>query len=108
MFYEEAMIDGALHWRGTPNGKWEPCRPARLNALIAELRAELTASPAQPSGFVLVPVEATEAMLEGIAQALDYPSVFMGGPSKLSRRKAELAYAAMIYAAPIEQESGND
>ena len=46
MFYEEAMIDGALHWRGTPNGKWEPCRPARLNAVIAELRA-------QPSGFVL-------------------------------------------------------
>lgn len=32
------MIDGALHWRGTPTGKWEPCRVARLNAVLVATR----------------------------------------------------------------------
>ena len=24
MYEEESIIDGVLHWRGSPNGEWEP------------------------------------------------------------------------------------
>ena len=30
MFYEEKMIDGVLHWRGTPTGDWQPVSPREL------------------------------------------------------------------------------
>lgn len=23
MYYEEKLIDGVLHWRGTPDGEWQ-------------------------------------------------------------------------------------
>lgn len=151
MFYEEAMIDGALHWRGTPNGKWEPCRPARLNALIAELRAEQAAtalqgsggevvdlivrdcceadrpdcddpdavcvrvdhlrqiverhlaSPAQPSGFVLVPVEPTAEMLRAGGCVEPPDSQWQ---NYIEAKGARLCWALMLTAAPapIEQE----
>lgn len=62
-------------------------------AIIAALRAA-------PEGFVLVPVEPTRGMVHGLASALDYPSVYMGGPSESSVRKAKRLYATIISARP--------
>lgn len=41
MYYEERIIDGVLHWRGTPTGAFKPCTPERLTQLLAESRAAL-------------------------------------------------------------------
>lgn len=38
MYYEEKLIDGVLHWRGTPDGEWQPMSPEKLTALVQELR----------------------------------------------------------------------
>ena len=38
MYYEERVIDGVLHWRGTPSGKWEAMSAERLTAALIEAR----------------------------------------------------------------------
>lgn len=43
MYYEEKVIDGVPHWRGTPTGKWVQCTPARLSFLLSEARTEQSA-----------------------------------------------------------------
>lgn len=52
MYYEEKLIDGILHWRGTPDGEWQIVPPAEklaeraadanlaFGAPLAELRAQ--------------------------------------------------------------------
>lgn len=30
MYYEEQVIDGILHWRSTPDGKWEAFTAGQL------------------------------------------------------------------------------
>ncbi len=30
MYYEESIIDGVLHWRGTPDGEWRSFTPEQL------------------------------------------------------------------------------
>jgi hypothetical protein len=37
MFYEEQLIDGVLHWRGTPDGEWVAVSAERLSSRIVEL-----------------------------------------------------------------------
>lgn len=39
MFYEERLIDGALHWRGTPDGEWVAVSVERLSSRVVELDA---------------------------------------------------------------------
>lgn len=38
MYYEEAVIDGVLHYRTTPDGKWTPKTAAQLTELLIESR----------------------------------------------------------------------
>lgn len=59
---------------------------------------------AAPQGFALVPVEPTEAMLRAGGSACDYPSTYMGGPSRQGQKTAEHAYRAMIRAAAPQTE----
>jgi hypothetical protein len=42
MYYEEAVIDGVLHWRGIPAGPWLKVTPENLTAkyLRAQSRIE--------------------------------------------------------------------
>ena len=47
MFYEEKMIDGVLHWRGTPTGDWQPVSPRELAEKIDILRTRLAESEAR-------------------------------------------------------------
>lgn len=35
---EEKLIDGVLHWRGTPDGEWQPMSREKLSSLVVELR----------------------------------------------------------------------
>ena len=41
MYYGEKLIDGVLHWRGTPDGKWKQMSQERLTTLVLELRQRL-------------------------------------------------------------------
>lgn len=34
MYHEEQVIDGILHWRGTPNGQWYPYTAQQLTERI--------------------------------------------------------------------------
>ncbi len=38
MYYEESVIDGVLHWRGTPDGAFEPRTAKELTQLLLDLR----------------------------------------------------------------------
>ena len=38
MYHEETIIDGVLHWRGTPDGEWSPVSVASLQVKIQELK----------------------------------------------------------------------
>lgn len=40
MYYDEKMIDGILHWRGTPNGEWRPLTVEMLTRKLTESRAQ--------------------------------------------------------------------
>ena len=51
------------------------------------------------AGYAVVPIEPTEAMLQGGGRAYDYPSTFMGGASKQSLKTIPRIYSAMIAAA---------
>lgn len=48
------------------------------------------------AGFVILPREPDEGMIHTGAASLDYPSVFMGGPSQQNRKKIAQAYRAMV------------
>jgi len=37
MFYQEEVIDGVLHWRGTPGGKWKKCTSKMLTEKYLEM-----------------------------------------------------------------------
>lgn len=50
----------------------------------------------EAAGMVLVPRVATENVIHAIACALDYPSVYMGGPSPGRKLQAQRIYDAMI------------
>lgn len=41
MYYEERVIDGILHCRGTPDGKWEPMSPYALTQKIERMEIEM-------------------------------------------------------------------
>jgi|ERR1043165_7363993 hypothetical protein len=50
MFYEEQLIDGVLHWRGTPDGEWVAVSAERLSSRVVEIetwRRESARSEAQ-------------------------------------------------------------
>ena len=38
MYYEEQVIDGVLHWRGTPAGEWQSMTAERLTGMLMEAR----------------------------------------------------------------------
>lgn len=38
MFYEETVIDGVLHWRGTPTGEWIAKTAQQLTEILLEAR----------------------------------------------------------------------
>lgn len=40
MFYEEKVINGVLHSRGTPGGKWRAVSAAAMTMIIEEARRE--------------------------------------------------------------------
>lgn len=44
MFYEETLIDGVLHWRSHPRGKWIAKTPAELTSKVLELQRKLDAA----------------------------------------------------------------
>jgi hypothetical protein len=44
MYYEEAVIDGVLHWRGMPAGPWLPVTPENLTSKYLELRERVRVS----------------------------------------------------------------
>lgn len=73
----------------------------RAVAAIRAYEAHRSAGGASvPAGWKLVPEEPTERMIAAGAGSLDYPSVFMGGPSHASRRRAPRVWSAMLDAAP--------
>ena len=41
MYYEEKIIDGVLHSRGTPDGKWEPVSVAVLTSMLLAARGRI-------------------------------------------------------------------
>jgi hypothetical protein len=36
MYYEEKLINGLLHWRGTPDGEWVPVSAERLSSRVVK------------------------------------------------------------------------
>lgn len=40
MYYEEMVINGVLHWRGTPNGLFQPRTAEYLTKELLEIRAQ--------------------------------------------------------------------
>lgn len=72
-------------------------RPAPL--ILAYLRAR------SAQGYVEVPVEPTPEMIRAGAASLDYPSVYMGGPSHQNQRNAPRSYRAMLSARPHRKET---
>ena len=48
MYYEEKLIDGVLHWRGTPDGEWQTMSQERLTALVLELRQQRVVNTPMP------------------------------------------------------------
>jgi|ERR1043166_2578251 hypothetical protein len=49
MYYEERLIDGVLHWRGTPDGEWVAVSAERLSSRVVEAetwRREVTRTDA--------------------------------------------------------------
>lgn len=48
MYYEEKLIDGVLHWRGTPDGEWQLMSQERLTALVLELRQQRVVNTPMP------------------------------------------------------------
>ena len=55
-------------------------------------------------GLRVVPVEATESMINAGGAAMDHPNIFMGGSSRAGKRRAARAYRAMISASPFSKE----
>lgn len=41
MWYEEKVINGVLHYRGTPSGEWTPMTKEMLTGVILQLRARM-------------------------------------------------------------------
>ena len=41
MWYEEKVINGVLHYRGTPGGEWTPMTKEMLTGMILQLRARM-------------------------------------------------------------------
>ena len=41
MHYEEEIIDGILHWRGSPNDTWRPVSAEAMTQKIARLEVDL-------------------------------------------------------------------
>lgn len=48
MYYEEKLICGILHWRGSPDGEWLPMSQERLTALVLELRQQRVMNTPMP------------------------------------------------------------
>lgn len=48
---EEKLIDGALHWRGTPDGEWQTMSQEMLTNTALQLRKQL--SPITRKHFVI-------------------------------------------------------
>lgn len=60
MYYEEMVIDGVLHWRDSPDGKWTPKTAAQLTEMLLEARrnspaTSLALQPTWPQPFVVLP-----------------------------------------------------
>ena len=55
MYYEEKLIDGILHWRGTPDGEWQiiPAEKLGERVIAAEaFRAAVAAALAELQGTI--------------------------------------------------------
>lgn len=58
MYYDEQIINGVLHWRGTPNGEWIPKNLHQLTERIVELEARIKLLEHKPQHIPLpVPVQ---------------------------------------------------
>lgn len=50
--------------------------------------------------MAIVPIEPDEKMIHTAAQTLDYPSAFMGGPSRHNKQLAPKVHASLLSASP--------
>ena len=41
MYYDEKWINGELHWKSSPNGKWKPFTKEGYRNRVKELEAKL-------------------------------------------------------------------
>ena len=59
MYYEEAVIDGVLHFRTTPDGEWISKTAAQLTEALMEARRKQTvvqvSAPTQLPSIVVAP-----------------------------------------------------
>lgn len=83
MYYDEKLIDGIWHWRGTPDGEWRPMTPEMLNRRMVEMRDEHAESCAA--------LARKDALLK---QAL--------GPIRYAARVAPRAFYAMMEPEEVE------
>ena len=40
MYHEEKIIDGVLHWRGTPDGQFKPYTNKELTTMYTDMREQ--------------------------------------------------------------------
>ena len=69
MHYEEKVIDGVLHWRGTPNGKWQKCTDGQITAKYEELKDALHRERQRSDSLEAV----VKDVLENAKEAFDEP-----------------------------------
>ena len=103
MYYEEKLIDGVLHWRGTPDGEWQTMSQEMLTNTVLQLREQL--SPITRKHFVIqsnanmkkpTPQRIAE-MLHSLSIDMAEIANFMGqyrGDAEWSKHSAELRNAA--------------
>lgn len=108
---------GQLYFQQADSEYWSQNKKSdetqgKFIALVDETRAAIESltsrKVAVPDGWMLVPIEPTEAMVYAGASSHDYPSVFMGGPSEQGKRMSKRIYKAMLACAPEAMLASQD
>ena len=99
MYYEECVIDGVLHWRGTPTGTWRPCTPERLSFLLTEARTELQSEKARADAADSR-IAALEAGMRAVEDRLRHAFAYMdtvdGGDAQQEAREIADELSALL------------
>ena len=69
MFYEEKWIDGALHYRGDPEGIWIPMSPYILNARLEKAERALRQAERETNGRLFL-LAGQEPLREAVERAM--------------------------------------